>query len=231
MVNLADNADFVSRSIRALNAASVQGDEAVFDAVLASLVASRPSLGSDSSPDVIADLRRVTGDLHAALERELATDAALASNLSQFRALWALREDISESQGAEGKTIKHDIALPISRIASFVAEGAALLASEFPGVRLVAFGHLGDGNLHYNISPPEGSKGDDAFLALEALINQRIHDLVARDGGSISAEHGLGVLRRDEASRYRGSVEDRLMRAVKSALDPLGLMNPGKLLP
>ncbi len=169
--------------------------------------------------------------LEQALAREMATDAALASNLSQFRALWALREDISESQGAEGKTIKHDIALPISGIASFVTEGAAVIANEFPGVRLVVFGHLGDGNLHYNISPPEGSKGDDAFLALEAPINQRIHDLVARDGGSISAEHGLGVLRRDEASRYRGSVEDRLMRAVKAALDPLGLMNPGKLLP
>jgi len=169
--------------------------------------------------------------LESALERELATDAALSASVAQFKALWAMREDVSESQGAEGKTIKHDISLPISRVPEFIERSGHAIERNFPGVRLVAFGHLGDGNLHYNVSPPPGSPGDDAFAALESPINRLVHDLVAEFDGSISAEHGLGVLRRDEAARYKSAVEQRLMRAVKEALDPKGLMNPGKVLP
>ncbi|HSW17250.1 MAG TPA: FAD-binding oxidoreductase [Ramlibacter sp.] len=171
--------------------------------------------------------------LEAALESELAADAALSASVAQFRSLWALREDISESQGAEGKTIKHDIALPISRIPEFVASTNAAIAAAFPDVRMVVFGHLGDGNLHYNVSPPAertGAAQAEAFLALEQPLNQLVHDAVAQRGGSISAEHGLGVLRRDEAARYKSPVERQLMRAVKDALDPNHLMNPGKLL-
>jgi FAD/FMN-containing dehydrogenase len=158
---------------------------------------------------------------------------ALSSNLAQFRALWALREDISESQGAEGRTIKHDISLPISRIAEFVSRTSAEIECHFPGQRLVVFGHLGDGNLHYNLSPAANRTGAGhaaAFVALEGPINRLVHDAVAALGGSISAEHGLGVLRRDESARYKSAVEMKLMRAVKRALDPHGLMNPGKLL-
>ena len=171
--------------------------------------------------------------LEAALERSLATDAALSASLAQFRALWALREDISESQGAEGPTIKHDISLPISRIADFIERTDEALAASFPGERLVVFGHLGDGNLHYNLSPsPQRvATGDrDAFVALEGPVNRLVHDAVAAHGGSISAEHGLGILRRDEAALYKSPVEMQLMRAIKAALDPKGLMNPGKLL-
>ncbi len=171
--------------------------------------------------------------LESALDQALATDAALSSSLTQYRQLWALRENISESQGAEGKTIKHDISLPISRIAEFVADMNAQIERQFPGLRLVVFGHLGDGNLHYNLSPAPGTSGDEAvaaFIALEAPINRLVHDAVVARSGSISAEHGLGVLRRDESARYKSAVEMKLMRAIKSALDPNGFMNPGKLL-
>ena len=175
----------------------------------------------------------IEGLLEAALEQELATDAALSASLAQSRALWALREDISEAQGAEGKTIKHDISLPISRIAEFVASTGAAIEHHFPGQRLVVFGHLGDGNLHYNVSPAPGGTGVEhvaAFVALEGAMNRLVHDAVVAHGGSICAEHGLGVLRRDEAARYKSAVELKLMHAIKSALDPLNLMNPGKLL-
>ncbi|VTU39135.1 putative FAD-linked oxidoreductase [Variovorax sp. PBS-H4] len=176
----------------------------------------------------------IEGLLEAALDQELATDAALSATLAQFQALWALREDISESQGAEGRTIKHDIALPISRIADFIASMGEEIAGRWADERLVVFGHLGDGNLHYNLSPAAdrlGSAHRAAFEALEKPINQCVHDAVVAHGGSISAEHGLGVLRRDESARHKSPVELRLMQALKGALDPLGLMNPGKLLP
>ncbi len=169
--------------------------------------------------------------LSNAFERGLATDAALSQNLAQFQALWALREDISESQGAEGKTIKHDIALPISAIADFITQTDATLRHAFPGLRLVVFGHAGDGNLHYNLSPAEGDKDMPGFVALEGPINRLVHDSVASFGGSISAEHGLGVLRRDESARYKSEIELSLMRTIKVALDPHQLMNPGKVLP
>jgi FAD/FMN-containing dehydrogenase len=156
-------------------------------------------------------------------------DGAIAGSLAQSRAFWALRENIAEAQGSLGKTIKHDIALPISRIAEFIAGADAEIRATWPQVRFVTFGHLGDGNLHYNFSPVAESD-QDAFYALQADINRVVHDRVAMLGGSISAEHGLGVLRRDEAAKYKTAVELGLLRAIKSALDPAGLMNPGKLL-
>jgi FAD/FMN-containing dehydrogenase len=168
--------------------------------------------------------------LEAALDAGHASDAALSASVAQFRSLWALREDISESQGAEGPTIKHDIALPIARIPAFIESTDAAFARHAPGLRLVVFGHLGDGNLHYNLSPPAGGMPRADFIALEAPLNRLVHDAVAKAGGSISAEHGLGVLRRDEAARYKSAVELRLMRSIKQALDPFNLMNPGKAL-
>ncbi|TNF55035.1 MAG: FAD-binding oxidoreductase [Burkholderiales bacterium] len=169
--------------------------------------------------------------MEQAFEHEWATDAVVSQSLSQFQALWALREDISESQGAEGKTIKHDIALPISAIADFIERTDAQLANAFPVQRLVVFGHVGDGNLHYNLSPAEGDTDSARFTALEEPVNRLVHDAVNAFDGSISAEHGLGVLRRDESARYKSSAELALMRAVKQALDPHNLMNPGKVLP
>jgi len=187
---------------------------------------------SDSHDEAHAQ-QAIESLLESAIEQAFVADAAVSTSLAQFEALWALRENISEAQGAEGKTIKHDISLPISRIPDFVEATSAALQREFPDVRMVVFGHLGDGNLHYNVSPGDalmGAPNAQAFEALESPINRMVHDSVAVHGGSISAEHGLGVLRRDESERYKSAVELGLMHSIKQALDPFGLMNPGKLL-
>jgi FAD/FMN-containing dehydrogenase len=167
--------------------------------------------------------------LAAAVEAGVATDAVVAQSGEQAARLWALRENISEAQRREGPNIKHDISLAVSAIPPFMRECAAALGQAFPGARLVIFGHLGDGNLHYNLSAPAATDARD-FMDNAGRANRIVHDLVARHGGSFSAEHGVGQLKRDELVRYKSPVEVRLMRAVKLALDPLGLMNPGKVL-
>jgi FAD/FMN-containing dehydrogenase len=168
--------------------------------------------------------------METALDAGLVEDAVVAENLTQSRAFWALREHIPLAQAEEGLNIKHDIAVPISRIGTFIAETDAAIAAAIPGARMVTFGHLGDGNLHYNVQAPEGGDAK-AFLArYQAAINRLVYDSVARHHGSISAEHGLGQLKVDEAAHYKSPVELSLMRAVKHALDPLCLMNPGKVL-
>jgi D-lactate dehydrogenase (cytochrome) len=164
-----------------------------------------------------------------AMERGLIQDAAVASSLTQSQAMWQLREHISMAQAAEGKNIKHDIAVPVSRLADFMAETDALLQQKFPACRMVTFGHLGDGNLHYNVSAPVGHNDDD-FLLQQQAINQLVHDKVHQYEGSISAEHGLGALKREEIRRYKSGTELNMMVAIKRALDPLNLMNPGKVL-
>jgi FAD/FMN-containing dehydrogenase len=168
------------------------------------------------------------GLLEQALEQGCCTDAALADSIAQRDAFWALRENISDAQAAAGATIKHDIALPIACIPEFIATMGAALARELPVARPIVFGHLGDGNLHYNLSPRVG--GTASFTTLEPAANRLVHDAVIARQGSISAEHGLGVLRRDEAARYKSPLEIALMQRVKSALDPDGILNPGKLL-
>ena len=168
--------------------------------------------------------------LAAACEAGLASDAAVAVSDAQAQALWALRENISEAQRIEGISIKHDVSVPVSRIPEFLERAGRALAQRWPDVRVVAFGHIGDGNLHYNLSRPSGAD-NPAFIAATPEVNRIVHDLVAELGGSISAEHGLGQLKREEIARYKSPVEIDLMRSIKRALDPLGLMNPGKLLP
>jgi len=167
--------------------------------------------------------------MQRALEAGLITDAAIAQSVAQSRKFWSLRENISEAQAAEGKNIKHDISVPISAIADFVESTNAAIARAFPGVRMVVFGHLGDGNLHYNVSPPPGVP-EDTFLSWQDGLNAVVHDAVEAAQGSISAEHGIGVLRRDELLRYKSPVALSLMRTIKQALDPQGIMNPGKLI-
>jgi FAD/FMN-containing dehydrogenase len=164
----------------------------------------------------------------AALEQEIILDAVLATSIAQSKALWNLREHISLAQAEEGKNIKHDISIPIARIGEFIQVTDALLQDAFPGCRMVTFGHLGDGNVHYNVSPPE-HVSDQAFIARQGAVNQVVHDSVNRFGGSISAEHGLGALKRIEILRYKTETEMNLMRTIKHALDPLNLMNPGKV--
>ncbi|MDB5678282.1 FAD-binding oxidoreductase [Sphingomonas bacterium] len=167
--------------------------------------------------------------LAGALEAGMVLDAAIAESLSQSAAFWAIRENISEAQGAIGKTIKHDIAVPVSAIARFLDDADAAVAARWPDARRVTFGHIGDGNLHYNFSPaPEQDAA--AFLAMQDDLNTLVHDIVMRHGGTISAEHGLGVLRRDEAARLKSPVELRLQKAIKHALDPLNILNPGKVI-
>ncbi len=174
-------------------------------------------------------VRLLEETIERALEAGLAQDAVVATSIAQSRALWAIREHIPLAQAADGKNIKHDISVPISRIADFVEKTDVLLERAWPGVQVVCFGHLGDGNLHYNIAPPEGTP-HEAFLAYQGDVNRIVHDSVAAFGGSISAEHGIGALKRDELPRYKAQVELDLMRAIKAALDPLGIMNPGKIL-
>lgn len=166
--------------------------------------------------------------LSQGLERAEVLDAALAANQTQGRALWKIRESIPEAQNHEGQSVKHDVSVPLSRIAEFLERADLALAAAYPGVRCVAFGHIGDGNIHYNPAQPLGPDGAD-FAAEYGAINRIVHDLIAELNGSISAEHGLGRLRREEAKRYKSSVEMDLMRTVKKALDPGNIMNPGKV--
>ncbi|KAF4533634.1 hypothetical protein B566_EDAN005681 [Ephemera danica] len=158
-----------------------------------------------------------------------ADDGVVATSAAQAQKLWALRENISEAQKIEGLSIKHDISLPVSRIPEFLAGADAALAAAFPGIRVVAFGHLGDGNLHYNLSKPD-AQDNVAFIHSQPEVNRIVHDRVAALGGSISAEHGIGQLKREALLRYKSPVEIALMRSLKQALDPRGLMNPGKIL-
>jgi FAD/FMN-containing dehydrogenase len=168
--------------------------------------------------------------LETALARGLITDAAVAMSLEQSKSMWQLRESIPMAQAIEGPNIKHDIALPVSALAGFVASTDDALLQAFPGVRLVNFGHLGDGNLHYNVQPPDGADAAGYLQAFEHGVNTLVYDAVARFGGSFSAEHGVGTLKRDELARRKEPVALDLMRAIKRALDPLGLMNPGRML-
>jgi FAD/FMN-containing dehydrogenase len=167
--------------------------------------------------------------LMAGLDTGIVLDATIAESLSQAAAFWAIREGISEAQGAIGKTIKHDIAVPISAIGRFLDQADAAVANRWPGARHVTFGHVGDGNLHYNFSPAPGQDAA-AFMAMQDDLNALVHDIVVAHGGTISAEHGLGVLRRDEAARLKSPVEFRLQHKIKQALDPLGILNPGKVI-
>jgi D-lactate dehydrogenase (cytochrome) len=169
------------------------------------------------------------GLITEALEQEIAQDAVIASSIAQSKALWNLREHIPLAQAEEGKNIKHDVSVPISLIGEFIRVTDVQLQEQFPGCRMVTFGHLGDGNLHYNVSPPE-SGSQDAFIEHQSVINRVVHDSVNRFNGSISAEHGLGALKRDEVRAYKSDVELRLMRTLKQALDPHNLMNPGKVI-
>jgi D-lactate dehydrogenase (cytochrome) len=181
---------------------------------------------SESEEHATAMLESLVSD---AIENDVLSDAIVASSLAQSKALWSLREHITLAQAAEGKHIKHDVSVPISSIAEFIEKTDALLQDAFPGCRMVTFGHLGDGNLHYNVSAPEGVVGE-AFIEHQDAINHIVHDSTVRFGGSISAEHGLGMLKREEIKRYKSDVELELMLAIKNALDPLNIMNPGKVL-
>jgi len=164
-----------------------------------------------------------------AVEEGLVRDAALAASDAQRLALWGLRENISEAQKQDGVSIKHDVAVPVSRVPELYALAGKALAEKYPDIRIVAFGHVGDGNIHYNCSKSERQAAEE-FFRQAADVNHIVYDVVQSLGGSISAEHGLGQLKRDEIKRYKDPLELELMRNIKKTLDPHGLMNPGKVL-
>ena len=168
--------------------------------------------------------------LQAAIDQGHASDAVVAESLAQSRALWHIRESIPLAQVQEGLNIKHDISLPVSSIPAFCAQTEAMLQRHMPGVRLVNFGHLGDGNLHYNVQAPEGVDAAAFLREQENAINHLVFDQVHALGGSISAEHGVGSLKADTLPQYKDPVALALMRRVKQALDPHGLLNPGRVL-
>ncbi len=180
--------------------------------------------GADDAAQRFEDL------LAAAFERGLINDAAVASSLEQAKAMWHLRESIPLAQSLEGLNIKHDISVPISRIPAFVRATDDALERAIPGVRLVDFGHLGDGNLHYNVQAPEDVAADRFLAEREDAVNRIVYDAVMAHGGSISAEHGIGALKREELAQRKSPVALKMMRAIKQALDPHGRMNPGRVL-
>ena len=167
--------------------------------------------------------------LAAGLEDGLVEDAVLAGTEAQRSQIWHMREAVPLSQKAEGGSIKHDVSVPVSRVAEFIEVASAACIAAMPGVRPIAFGHVGDGNMHFNLTEPEGMD-TDAFMAERQAMNRVVYDVVAGMGGSISAEHGIGQLKRGELVRYRSETELGLMRAIKATLDPQGIMNPGKVL-
>jgi FAD/FMN-containing dehydrogenase len=186
---------------------------------------------------VLMELSSPRDDARATLEAILAKgfedgivdDAVMAANLSQRQAFWKLRDEMSAAQKPEGGSIKHDISVPVVAVPDFIAEADAAVIKLIPGARPVPFGHLGDGNIHYNVSQPIGADAAD-FLSRWHEVNAVVFEIVLRMGGSISAEHGIGVLKRDELPEVKDKVAIELMRAIKAILDPLGIMNPGKVL-
>jgi FAD/FMN-containing dehydrogenase len=186
---------------------------------------------------VLMELSPPRDDARATLEAILARgmedgivdDAVIAANLSQRAGFWKLRDEMSAAQKPEGGSIKHDVSVPVAAVPDFIAEADAAVIKLIPGARPVPFGHLGDGNIHYNVSQPIGGNTSD-FMARWHEVNAVVFAIVLRMGGSISAEHGIGVLKRDELPEVKDKVAIELMRGIKAMLDPLGIMNPGKVL-
>jgi FAD/FMN-containing dehydrogenase len=198
-------------------------------------------LGSKHPAYVLCEISTSRSDpqLRALLETELdscmaegiALDATIAESGAQRDALWKLRESVPEAQRHEGASIKHDVSVPVASLPAFVDQASAAVARVAPDARLVAYGHVGDGNLHFNLSEPVGGGAHAGFLASQDAINDAVHECVRRFGGSISAEHGIGQLKRELLRRYEDPAALAAMRAIKQALDPQGILNPGKVLP
>ncbi|TCU19071.1 FAD-binding oxidoreductase [Rhizobium sullae] len=172
--------------------------------------------------------RMMNALLEQGFEAGLVQDAAIASSVAQQKALWHMRESMSEAQKPEGGSIKHDVSVPVSKIPHFMQEAGDAVMAVMPGARICGFGHMGDGNIHYNISQPVGAD-KDAFIARWHEMNEIVHGIVLSHGGSISAEHGIGQLKRDELAAIRPAIEIDLMRRIKRVFDPANIMNPGKV--
>jgi D-lactate dehydrogenase (cytochrome) len=165
--------------------------------------------------------------LEGALAEGLVADGVIAESVAQAKELWRIREAIVEAQLYSG-SIKHDVSVPVSRVAEFVTRASAAVGDRLPGIRPIAFGHVGDGNIHFNLTQPEGMD-KDAYLARWQEFTDIVHGVVRELHGSISAEHGVGMMKRDEITHYKPAIEIELMARIKHALDPHGIMNPGKV--
>ena len=181
---------------------------------------SKTDAGLSNSVESILEQAIEAGDVH---------DAAISQNQTQAAEFWRLREAIVAGQKPEGASLKHDVSVPVSRVPEFIDRAIGAVTQRLPGIRPVAFGHLGDGNIHFNLSQPIGMEPDDYF-ALRKEFAYIVHDIVDGMGGSISAEHGVGIMKRDEIAARKQPIEIELMRAVKRAIDPENRMNPGKII-
>jgi FAD/FMN-containing dehydrogenase len=209
--------------------------------VLAGIAGTRPPLAGSHRWHVLVETiapqgAREAADaleeaLAAALGEGLAEDAVIASSEAQAAALWRLRESIAEAERIQGPSVKHDVSVPVSAMPAFIERGRAAVEARFEGARVVAFGHLGDGNVHFNVQPPAGSAAEAWLPAHSGAVTGLVHDLVGEAGGSISAEHGIGQSKLAELARTAEPARLAALRAVKQALDPAGIMNPGKLIP
>jgi FAD/FMN-containing dehydrogenase len=159
----------------------------------------------------------------------LITDAVVAKNASEAVDFWRIRHSISEAQKREGASLKHDVSVPVARVGEFISATDQAVVRYLPGVRVVAFGHVGDGNIHYNLSQPKGSD-EAAFLGKQDALASIVFEVVDRFAGSISAEHGIGQAKKAYLAQHRSKVELDLMRTIKAALDPDNIMNPGKVI-
>ena len=236
-------------TIELLSLAKHEGGEALgafelmprigLDFVLAHIAGTRDPLSARHAWYVLVELTasgtndRLKPLLVRLLERGMAEgllrDAAIAETIEQKDAFWRLRDSLPEAQKHEGGSIKHDVSVPVSKIPEFMARAAALVQDRLPGVRICAFGHVGDGNLHFNLSQPEGAD-EAAFLKQWEDVNALVHDLAIEMDGSFAAEHGVGQMKREALRRYKSEVEIELMGRLKSAFDPEGILNPGKIL-
>lgn len=175
---------------------------------------------------------RLEGALTAALEQGIAVDAAIAANEAQADAFWRIRESLSESERAQGPALQYDISVPVARMPAFMVDAAAAAERAFPGTTASSFGHLGDGNVHFHVRAPRGTTDGPAWIAAQGqAINAFVHDAVVAAGGSISAEHGIGQMKRAELGRLASPARLHALRAIKAAFDPQGIMNPDKLIP
>ncbi|MFP5433244.1 MAG: FAD-binding oxidoreductase, partial [Alphaproteobacteria bacterium] len=175
---------------------------------------------------------RLEQALTDAFERELAIDAAIAANEAQADAFWRIRESLSESEKAQGPALQYDISVPVARMPAFMIDAAQAAQARFPGTTASSFGHLGDGNVHFHVRAPKGTSDGPAWIAAQGqAINAFVHDAVVAAGGSISAEHGIGQMKRAELGRLASPARIGALRAIKTAFDPKGIMNPGKLIP
>lgn len=182
------------------------------------------------SSQMSAGLRDVVEELfEAGVEQGLIADGAMAETLEQAKSFWRIREEVGEVQKKLGASIKHDVSVPVAAIPAFIEQASAAVVAAFPGSRPFPFGHVGDGNIHYNVSQPEGADRD-AFLAQEERVQDIVFDIVMKHGGSISAEHGIGIAKRTRLLQVKDPVALDLMRTLKDALDPAGILNPGKVL-